>query len=146
MRFFEIDLGTVFFGSSAQNDAEWWSYCRKLIYFCVSSLILKLEANFWVTFVFRGLSKKFSHVVYRIQDKIKRIFVLAFLWKSPTPDVDIRGNRRLPMQISAEILRCIFSKSTSGLRFSDPARKMTQNGGLIVANWCIFVWVFEFWS
>ena len=28
----------------------------------------------------------------------------------------------------------IFSKSTSGLRFSDPARKMMQNGGQVVAN------------
>ena len=46
MHLFEIDLGIVFFGSSAQNDAEWWSYCRKLIYFCASSLILKLERNF----------------------------------------------------------------------------------------------------
>ena len=47
MHLFEIDLGTAFFGSSAQNDAEWWSYCRKLICFCMSFLTLKLASGCW---------------------------------------------------------------------------------------------------
>ena len=40
--FFEVDLGTALFGSSAQNYAELWSSCCKLIYFCMSFLSLKL--------------------------------------------------------------------------------------------------------
>ena len=38
----------------------------------------------------------------------------------------------------------IFDKSMSGVRFSESARKMTQNGGRVVAIWSIFdmnVWL-----
>ena len=38
------DLGTAFFGSSAQNDAEWWSSCRRLIDFRRVFFDLKLAA------------------------------------------------------------------------------------------------------
>ena len=33
--FLEVDLKSVFFGISAQNDAELWSSCRKRMGFCI---------------------------------------------------------------------------------------------------------------
>ena len=35
----------MFFGISAQNDAEWWSSCPKLIDFRISFFDLKLDAS-----------------------------------------------------------------------------------------------------
>jgi len=56
----------------------------------------------------------------------------------------IAGNRWLAASISEEMPKCILSKSTSGLRFSDPARKTTQNVGGFVGIGSIFVLVSNF--
>ena len=65
-----------------------------------------------------------------VPKSISKKCVLAFPWKSHIPDAMSKG-----------MLKRIFSKSTSGLRFSDAARNVMQNGSQIVANWYIFVWV-----
>ena len=54
------------------------------------------------------------------------------------------GNRRLAMSISKEMPKHTFSKSISGLRFSNPARKIMQNGGRVVPNSSTFVRFFNF--
>ena len=41
----ELDAKIMFCGIRAQDDAEWWSHCHKLIYCCMSFLILKLPSK-----------------------------------------------------------------------------------------------------
>ena len=38
--FLQIDVGSMFFGFSAQNDAEWWSSCRNWIDFDIFFMCL----------------------------------------------------------------------------------------------------------
>ena len=80
--FFEIDLGTRFFGSSAQNDAEWWSYCRKLMHFCMSFWILKLASRCWKKYFTcdgkGAVLKKSPHV-------FTCLFFATFFCRNPFP-------------------------------------------------------------
>ena len=39
--FIQIDVGSMFFGISAQNDAEWWSSCPDSIDFWLLHIILE---------------------------------------------------------------------------------------------------------
>ena len=72
-----------------------------------------------------------------MEDRLKMILEMNSInfWKSRFSEISY-GESVLGMSEKKRF--SIFDKSMSGVRFSEPVRKMTQNGGRVVAIWSIF--------
>ena len=56
----------MFFGISAQNDAEWWSYCRQVIDFRITYEALNVGYTFGYTLAHHSFEPHFFRVTMYI--------------------------------------------------------------------------------
>ena len=96
---------------------------------------------FWINYIKTKVKTAEELAWIFLEDRLK--IISSSFWKSRFSKISY-GEFVLGM--SKNVFFDFCYTSTPGVCFSEPARKMTQNGGRIVVNGPIFVIVFEFWS